>query len=397
MPMRRSSLPSAGQSVARGTHLSKYPASSSTPRWRGAQAAPGVRRAAGQPHPWPSRDSSPFDTRAQATSAVSTHDHRDDDHLPPEALTMPAHPTSAAAAGGQVPAVRGPDPAPPARNPLGEMAQRLVDAPYDQQHGRYTYVHTHGWALDTTATAGRTTSRIAVFDEQLWIAADGSGRDQLARLPDQPAGGPLRWSTPRPGAASTEDFPAGGRARSLPQPPSADPDALAAQLNTIQPRANGPQSVVRAVADIYRDIAPGTPVRAAMLRLLASISAVTYRGHVTDRAGRNGFAVSVDSDVRDTLVFDEHTGVLLAFEAVLLTQPSRLDVGPGAIRESVLYLDYAHTDQLGALPPAVSARADSNGDTARAAGRISRRRRSAFPAGLLGGADVEPQSQPFRM
>ncbi len=308
-----------------------------------------------------------------------------------------AHTQPAAAAGGQVPAVRGPDPAPPARNPLGEMAQRLVDAPYDQQHGRYTYVHTHGWALDTTATAGRTTSRIAVFDEQLWIAADGSGRDQLARLPDQPAGGPLRWSTPRPGAASTEDFPAGGRARSLPQPPSADPDALAAQLNTIQPRANGPQSVVRAVADIYRDIAPGTPVRAAMLRLLASISAVTYRGHVTDRAGRNGFAVSVDSDVRDTLVFDEHTGVLLAFEAVLLTQPSRLDVGPGAIRESVLYLDYAHTDQLGALPPAVSARADSNGDTARAAGRISRRRRSAFPAGLLGGADVDPQSQPIRM
>ncbi len=119
------------------------------------------------------------------------------------------------------------------------------------------------------------------------------------------------------------------------------------QLNTIQPRANGPQSVVRAIADIYRDMAPPPPVRAAMLHLLASTGDVVYRGAVTDRAGRPGVEVSVDSDVRDTLIFDGHTGVLLAFEAVLLTQPSGLDIGPRAIRESVLYLDYGYTDQLG--------------------------------------------------
>jgi hypothetical protein len=267
-------------------------------------------------------------------------------------VALGGHVRSAAAAGRQVPAVRGPDPAPSARNPLGELAQHLADTAYDRQRGRYTYLHTHYWALDTTATAHRTTSRIAVFDEQLWIAADNSGRDRLARLPDQPAGGPLRWSTPKPGAGTNEDFPAGRHPRSLPEPPSADPDTLAAQLDTIQPRANGPQSVVRAIADIYRDTAPPKPVRAAMLRLLASVGAVTYRGRVTDRAGRPGVAVSVDSDVRDTLIFDESTGVLLAFEAVLLTQPGGLDIGPGAIRESVLYLGYGHTDQVGVPPTA---------------------------------------------
>ena len=254
------------------------------------------------------------------------------------------------AAGRQVPAAHGPDPALSARNPLEQLVQHLADTPYDRRHGRYTYIHTHNWALDTTASANRTTSRIAVFDEQLWIADDNSGRDHLARLPDQPAGGPLRWSSPKPGTAATEDFPPDGRPRSLPEAPSADPDTLAAQLNTIQPRANGPQSVVRAIADIYRDTAPPTPVRAAMLHLLASTTAVTYRGHVTDRAGHRGVAVSVDSDVRDTLIFDERSGVLLAFEAMLLTQPGGLDIGPGAIRESVLYLDFGHTDHLG-VPP----------------------------------------------
>ncbi len=254
------------------------------------------------------------------------------------------HGRSTGAAGRQEPAVHGPDPTRSARNPLGDLARHLADGPYDRQHGRYTYVHTHSWALDTTATAHRTTSRIAVFDEQVWFAADTSGRDQLARLPDQPAGGPLHWSTPPPGAGTIEDFLAGEGTRSLPTPPSADPDTLAAQLNTIQPGANGPQSVVRAIADIY---APPPPVRAAMLHLLAGTGDVVYRGAVTDRAGRPGVEVSVDSDVRDTLIFDGHTGVLLAFEAVLLTQPSGLDIGPGAIRESVLYLDYGYTDQLG--------------------------------------------------
>jgi len=304
----------------------------------------------------------------------------------PAALRGHVRPT--AAAGRQVPAVHGPDAAPSARNPLDELARRIADAPFDRQNGRYTYIHTHGWALDTAATADRTTSRIAVFDEQLWIAADDSGRDRLARLPDQPAGGPLRWSTPKPATAAIEDFPPGGRSRSLPTPPSADPDVLAAQLNTVQPRANGPQSIVRAIADIYRDIAARTPVRAAMLRLLSRVSAVTYRGHDNDRAGRTGIAVSVDSDVRDTLIFDAYTGVLLAHEAVLLTQPSGLDVGPGAIGESVLYLDYAYTDRVGAPPPAPAADTGAPGTTARAAGHIRRRCRCAPLPGLLAESDI---------
>ncbi len=193
-------------------------------------------------------------------------------HARPSATTVGQH----RAAAGR------PDPSPSQRNPLTELAEHLGDAPSDSQHGRYTYVHTHYWALDTSADANRTTSRPAVFDEQLWIANDLSGRDQLTRLPDQPAGVPPQWITPRPATGSIDDFPPGGRSRSLPQPPSADPDTLAAQLNTDQPRANGPQSLVRAIADIYRDIVPDRAVRAAILHLLASTSAVTYRGEVTD-------------------------------------------------------------------------------------------------------------------
>lgn len=210
------------------------------------------------------------------------------------------------------------------------------------------YTHLHTWAFATNV--------IAVFDEQLWLGVDASGREQQAQYPDQPVGAPPRWPTGQAVHTDVQDYPAGGYPRSLPEAPSPDPTVLAAQLDTISPRASGPQSVVRAIADIYRDTAPTLQVRAALLHVLARTPGLVMRGQLTDRAGRTGIAVSVDSDTRDLLIFDPHTGVLLAYEALQLTKPPGSMLPAGAVRESVLYLRSARIDQDTNVVPGTDSR-----------------------------------------
>jgi len=263
-------------------------------------------------------------------------------HQPPRA---PAH-------AGRTPAVHAPSTVAastlpgsdvsPVHRDLTQLADQLTNAPYETQTGRYTHIDFRNWSFAT--------SLLAVFDEQFWLTEDRSGREQRIRFPDQPAGTNPRWPTARPVRVDTEDFPAGGHSASLPDPPSANPGVLSAQLDTIDPRANGPQSVLRAIADLYRDTAPSTPVRAAILRLFADTPSLNPRGQLTDRAGRPGIAVSIDSDVRDLLIFDPHAGVLLAYEVTELVKPPGTILPVGAVRDSVLYLAAGRVDQYDTTP-----------------------------------------------
>jgi hypothetical protein len=230
----------------------------------------------------------------------------------------------------------------PARAVLDTLADTLTNTGYDTETGRYTYTHLRTWDFATNV--------LAVFDDQLWLGTDGSGREQQARYPDQPPGAVPRWPTGRAVHTDVQDFAPGGYDRSLPEAASPDPTVLAAQLDTISPRANGPQSVLRAVADLYRDSAPTIRVRAALLHLLADTPGLTLLRQVTDRAGRVGIGVSIDSDTRDLLILDPHTGVLLAYEATQLIKPPGSMLAVGAVRESVLYLGAALLDQDTHLP-----------------------------------------------
>jgi hypothetical protein len=123
----------------------------------------------------------------------------------------------------------------PARTVLDKLADTLTNTGYDTETGRYMYVHFRERAFATSVTA--------VFDEQMWVGDDGSGRDVRQRYPDQPLGATPRPAGGGPVRTDAEDFPAAGFPRGLPAPPSADPSVLATQLDQISPRRADPEGV----------------------------------------------------------------------------------------------------------------------------------------------------------
>jgi hypothetical protein len=82
---------------------------------------------------------------------------------------------------------------------------------------------------------------------------------------------------------------------------------------------------------------------------------VINSGTVTDRAGRPGVAVSVDSAgsgqlVRSTLVFAPATGALLEADETLVGDPARSDVRQGAVLAYTTFLATGDVDSATARP-----------------------------------------------
>jgi hypothetical protein len=121
------------------------------------------------------------------------------------------------------------------------------------------------------------------------------------------------------GSVSTDDLP--------PQPvrplPS-DASGLADMLDT----GDGVSAVAKQISMInYRYVVPRA-TRAELLRVLADVPDLVWRGHATDQAGRSGLAISGDDTAhgeRSVLIFDPYTGGLLAHE-LSFVGPNRLNV-----------------------------------------------------------------------
>ena len=97
------------------------------------------------------------------------------------------------------------------------------------------------------------------------------------------------------------------------------------------------------------------PVEAILLRLLARIPNVVNGGSVTDRDGRDGVAVSIQSgDVGSpilyTLIFDPATGALLEADEALAGNPGRLDVLPGSVLAYTTWLASGYVASTAASP-----------------------------------------------
>ncbi|MEV6927063.1 hypothetical protein AB0M46_21520 [Dactylosporangium sp. NPDC051485] len=204
------------------------------------------------------------------------------------------------------------------------LAGGLVPAPEDASTGQYTLISFREWAADLAGNGPRRgTVTEVVEDHTRVIAADGSGHETITRYP---AG----TTNPSPGAAGartrTEHRDPGGFRDGIAPPISSDPDTLAAQIDVVQPWENGPFAGIRAIADTATSHVLPCRTRAAALHLLASRGG-RDGGTVTDRAGRTGTAITVDSGdgaVRDILIIDRRTGVILAYEMRLLRNPGRL-------------------------------------------------------------------------
>jgi hypothetical protein len=108
-------------------------------------------------------------------------------------------------------------------------------------------------------------------------------------------------------------------------------------------------AALKQVDTIYRRYVPTKATRAMVLDILADLPGLAWRGEVTDRNGRVGVAVTYDDaahDERWLLVFDPHTGGLLAQELVGLTS--------GRDEVYSLFLAIGRTTQPGFRAPEAS-------------------------------------------
>lgn len=234
---------------------------------------------------------------------------------------------------------------------LRGLATSIQDAPADQQTtGRYTYHHLRRWILDTTGTPAKRPNTPAVFRVEIhrWEATDGSGLGIYTELP--PA---YDLAAAKPDHRSTDDEFAGVRPTRTPYragnvsspiaaPLATDPDALARQL-AFDPLPDGPQSILRAVDELFTAHYITRNTRAAVLQVLADVDGLSYQPEVTDRLGRHGFAVSLDAatdtgKLRFTLIFDQVTGQLLASSQQLIGPHTYLPVPAGLVTYYTLFV-----------------------------------------------------------
>jgi hypothetical protein len=234
-------------------------------------------------------------------------------------------------------------PAPLQYTPAGEdaaaalrrIAARTASLPDTTGDGRYALVETRSWDLFTLVDGDeRVTSAVVESRASTWTADDGSGR--TARMYQVPGDRPHVDDRTMSAGELSLMWPL----RSLP----ADDAALARELERGHPVENGPAERLVAIADAYRQMPLPPDVRAAVLRYLATTPGLTLTGRVVDRAGRDGLAVSVDSDysglpTRYTLIFDPDDGRLLGSEDMLTTTAGKLGVPVPSVIAYTVFLD----------------------------------------------------------
>jgi hypothetical protein len=203
----------------------------------------------------------------------------------------------------------------------------------------YAYVSRRWWRLTTVRAGQAPPAKVLPTVSQSWTAADGSGR--IATSTSTAHGARIGNTIVGPG-------------QPLPQL-SADEAVVARRLGWGYPAA-APSDREFVEFTELADREPLTgPVEAILLRLLARIPNVVNGGSVTDRDGRDGVAVSIQSgDVGSpilyTLIFDPATGALLEADEALAGNPGRLDVLPGSVLAYTTWLASGYVASTAASP-----------------------------------------------
>lgn len=234
--------------------------------------------------------------------------------------------------------------APPAGAQLRALAEKLVDAPYENHTGRYMYHHKRTWGGAMLGSADGHTVSLS-YETKVWQAADGSGKQTTIPLEPQYPDQESRdyWqrvlrATPFPGL-----HPASGPS-TLQLPPSdfAPLPSDRAGLSGMLKLEFGVTAVSKETSTVYGRYVVPRQTRAEILRILADVPGFLWRGEVTDRAGRKGVAVTFDDrehDMQSLLIFNPKTGDLLAIEALTLS--------PIRISAYQVILGTDRTNQLG--------------------------------------------------
>jgi hypothetical protein len=227
------------------------------------------------------------------------------------------------------------DSPPPAADRLRDLAGRIVDAPADRHTGRYEFIHWKGWG-GVTAVSPEGHELHHVEEMKSWTGPQGPGLDIRTWLPPEYVTEEARqyWE-----ALGLQQGDTTERNPREPEPPlPTDPAELRDSLSI----RHGPGAATKAVMTAYQNHVVPRAQRAEILRALAEVDGFTWRGTVTDLAGRTGVAISADDhehEQRNVLVFDARTGELLAQEL------HRLE--PLQVLVYTLFFAYDRTDRTG--------------------------------------------------
>jgi hypothetical protein len=250
-----------------------------------------------------------------------------------------------------------------AAGPLLHRLARVAAAQQQQIPGPGQYLYTTSRALTEADTAlpGGVYCR-AVFEQyrQNWIAANGEGlfretdgpahyssareRNACASAPRQRAGTSNTWAAP--GCLSINPVPLAGLPR--------DPAQLRARLLTgrVEGGRPGPAEAFTQVGDLLRETDAPSSLRAALYLAAAGLPGVKSLGTVSDKLGRRGVGLALDSDaIRHELIFSASTSALLAEQSVLVGRTATSHAAPGTVLDWSAYTAGVLTDELPSKPP----------------------------------------------
>lgn len=270
----------------------------------------------------------------------------------------------------EAPPTTGPDPlgAPPALIPLAApqparphllaLAERAATDGAPADPGEVAYRRSVSWNRPLAVGGGDVGEVDEIVPEsahrESWIAGDGAGRVEIGEGPAVRRGevGQTDVDPPRPTAVETTPW---DDAYVDPADLPDDPAVVDLYLQV----DNGPSSdfvyVLERAAALLGERPRTGADRALVLRRLAEIDAVEFRGEVTDRAGRTSLAFSAASDFSGALsevviLLDPETGAVHGREDVQLEGTAEMPIDGPTLRWSETVLAVANVGSPGERP-----------------------------------------------
>ncbi|WP_327025097.1 CU044_5270 family protein [Micromonospora sp. NBC_01739] len=218
------------------------------------------------------------------------------------------------------------DAAPDAAPALRNLAASITAADHDAKSDGYVYHHLRSWGA--TRALGPDNRQMGLAREAwTWSDSRGTGesrvRDLQPEFPDEESRRYWESILASSGANSGSAGPVVASSGAVGAREPLDPGDLASMLRT----DSGAPAVAKAVNELYRVHVVPLAIRSKIIETLADVQGFQWRGAVTDRAGRQGVAVTTDDrqhGFQMVLVFDPRTGDLLAHENVRLATPQQV-------------------------------------------------------------------------
>lgn len=230
---------------------------------------------------------------------------------------------------------------------LEEIARQVEELPADTTSGETERFVQESWSLSTRIDGIQVTSAVIPERRTTVKYKDGSEKWTVVTQKPQFQSAKQRDTWDKSGSIgedpevySDSSGPADMSDARNHEPP-ATPEGMRSWL-TLGYETAGAGETFDSISERSLDRSFSPEQRVALLRTLKDTPGITYRGRTKDRSERTGQAFSVQSTygglpTKHTLIFNESTGEVLAYEEELTGDPGALKVRTPAV---ILYVTY---------------------------------------------------------